>query len=44
MTTTLLKEKEQQTTNSTEYITKKLKTKQHEPHQKLGVILGAPDG
>ena len=22
----------------------KLKTKQHEPHQKLGMILGAPEG
>ena len=23
---------------------RKLKTKQHEPHQKLGVISGAPEG
>ena len=36
-------EKDKQTTaHTTQH--RKLKNKQHEPHQKLGVISGAPEG
>ena len=37
------KEKNKQMNNITQDTKWKLKTKQHEPHQKLGVISGAPD-
>ena len=39
------KEKDKQTHNSTKTTQhRKLKTKQHEPYQKLGVFSGAPEG
>ena len=37
-------EKDKQTNKNTHDTTYKLKNKQHEPHQKLGVISGAPEG
>ena len=38
------KEKDKQTNNSTRTQHRKLKNEQHEPHQKLGMISGAPEG
>ena len=37
-------EKDKQTNNSNMTQHRKLKNKQHEPQQKLGVISGAPEG